>query len=225
MLPVTVTEGPLDGADQDGIATAQSALVAGPLVLDGILSTDGVGILDTARRVLVTSGGDDTAITFRITGTNSDRNPIQETIVGGDTAAVYTISDFLTVTEVYASGATAANVEVGTNGVASSRWIVLNYMISPFDISIGVVVSGTVNYTIEYTYDTVNSNQNQMGGALGNYPAVPTVWAHATLAAKTASADGFFAYAVAAARLTVNSGATGTDSVTATFISAGINTY
>jgi len=220
MLPVTVVVGPLDAAAPDNIATAQTASGAGALTIDGALATDGVATLDAARRVLVTSSGDDTGITFRITGTNSDDHPIQETLTGADTAAVYTVQDFKTVTEVYASGATAGDVEVGTNDIGSSRWVVCNTQISPFNIAMSVVADGTVNYTIEYTYDNVNSNQNSMGGANGNYPAVPTVWAHATLAADTTSQDGFFAYPVAAWRATLNSGS---GSITATGISAGIN--
>jgi hypothetical protein len=220
MLPVTVTVGPLDSADPDGIATAQTAAGAGALDIDGALATDGVATLDEARRLLVTSSGDDTGITFRITGTNSDGNPIQETLTGADTAAVYTVQDFKTVSEVYASGATDGDVEVGTNDVGSSRWVVCNYQIAPANISMSVVVDGTVNYTIEYTYDNVNSNQNTMGGANGNYPAVPTVWAHSTLAAQTTSKDGFFAYPILAWRATLNSGS---GSITATGVSAGIN--
>lgn len=224
MLSVTVVVGPLDSADTDNIATAQTAAGAGALDIDGVAATDGVATLDAARRVLVTSAADDTAITFRITGTNGDGNPIRETLAGANAGSVYTVSDFLTVTEVYASGATAGNVSVGTNGVASSRWVVCNTQISPFNIALGCVVTGTVNYTIEYTYDDVNSNQNAMGSqALGNYPAPPNVWAHATLVGDTTSQDGFVAYPIAAWRLTVNSGATGSSSVAATAISAGIN--
>lgn len=223
MLPVTVTVGPLASAATDNIAEAQTLAGAGALALDGVLVVDDVAILDVARRILVTSAGDDTGITFRITGTNSDGNPIRETLAGANAGAVYTVSDFLTVTEGYASGATDGDVEVGTNGVASSRWVICNTQISPFNIALGVIVDGTVNYTIEYTYANINSNQYTPGGALGNYPATPGVFAHATLVGDTTSQDGFFAYPIAAWRLTVNSGATGSDSVTATGNSAGIS--
>lgn len=221
MLPTTVTVGPLATADDDNIALSQSAAGAQALTLNGAAVTGGVATLDVARRVLVTSAADDSDITFRITGTNSDGNPIRETITGANAGTVYTTSDFKTVTEVYASAATSGNVKVGTNGVASSRWVVVDREISPFNMSLGVIVSGTVNYTIEYTYNNVNDNQHGPGGALGNYPTVPTVYAHATLASDTTSADGFINDPIAAWRLTLNS-QTNPGYATATGIQAGI---
>lgn len=223
MLPVTVTVGPLASEDANIIAESQSAAGAAALTLDGDAVTGGVAFLDVARRVLITSAADDTDITFRITGTNSDDNPIRETLVGANGGAVYTVQDFLTVTEIFTSAATSGAVTVGTNEVASSRWVICNSQISPVNIAMAVIVSGTVDYTVEYSYDNINSNQFTPGGAAGNYPATPSVFAHATLVTETTSEDGFFAYPIAAWRLCVNSGATGSDSATATGISAGIN--
>ena len=222
MTPQTVTVGPLAAASANNICLSQSAAGAQALTLNGSTVASGVATLDAARRVLITSAADDSDITFRVTGTNAFGNAIRETITGGNATTVYTISDFKTITEVYASAATSGNVTVGTNGVASSPWKFSNIHIAPFSISLGVVVTGTVNYTIEYTYDNPNNNANTIGGALGNYPSTPAVYSHATLVNDTASADGFISAPIRAWRLTVNSGATGSSSVTATGIQAGI---
>lgn len=221
MLPVTVTVGPLAAAAANNIALSQSPAGAGAVTLDGALVTGGVAILDVARRVLVTSAGDDRTITFRITGTNSDGNPIRQTLTGSNASTVATTIDFKTVTEIYASGASAAAITVGTNGVASSRWIIPDEHISPFSIGIGVVVSGTVNYTIELTYDNPNSNQFAPGGALGNYPTPPVVFADGTIVNKTANFNGALTSPVAAWRLTLNS-QTNPGYATATGIQAGM---
>lgn len=222
MLPQTVTVGPLASADDDNICQSQTPLAAGAMTINGAAATAGVATLDVARRVLITTVSDERAKTFRITGTNSDGNPIRETLTGPNATTGYTTQDFKTVTQVYVSAATTGAVTVGTNGIASSQWLFQSYQLSPVNISIGAVVTGTVNYTIEYTYSNINDNANAMGGALGNYPSTPIVWAHATIVTKTTTTDGFINDPVTAWRLTVNSGATGSDSVTATGIQAGI---
>lgn len=224
MIPVVVTVGPLTASAANNIATSQSAAGAAALTINGSLATSGIATLDTARRVLITSAADDSAVTFRVTGTNHTGNKIQETVTGSNGGTVATASDFKTVTEVRTSAATAGNVTVGTNGVASSPWFITNYHAATPSMSIGVVVSGTVSYTIEYTYDNPNDNQNKLGsqGDPGNYPSIPTSFSHATLVTQTATADGVISNPIFAWRLTLNS-QTNPGYATATAIAAGIS--
>lgn len=94
-----------------------------------------------------------------------------------------------------------------TGAGSTANLAVFDHYISQFSVGIGVVVTGTVNYTVQHTYDNVLD------------PAVTPVWFdHATLAAQTANADGAYTTPVRASRLTVNSG---TGTATATFIQAG----
>jgi hypothetical protein len=79
---------------------------------------------------------------------------------------------------------------------------------SPFNVGIGVVVSGTVNYTIQHTFDDV------LDGAV-----TPTWFNHPTLASLATSADGNYAFPVRAVRVFVNSGS---GTATATVIQAGM---
>jgi hypothetical protein len=126
---------------------------------------------------------------------------------------VATLQDFLTVTQLLpGGGGWTAAATVGTNGVASSPWKTVNKEFGPTALSIGCVISGTVNYTVEYTYDDPNNT-------LGNGPAIPQPWSHATLVNKAVSADGIISSPIYAWRLTLNSG---TGAVTATGIQAGI---
>lgn len=219
-LPTTVTVGPLAVADPDNICLSQTPGGAVAMTINGAAATGGVATLDVARRVLITSAGNDSGITFRITGANSDGNPIRETVTGPNATTAYTVQDFKTVTEVRTSAAAAGAVTVGTNGVASSPWKLMDYYQTPANMSIGVLVSGTVNYSVEYTYDDVQA-PNGIGSALGNYPPVPTLFSHASLVAKTANFDGVINDPIRAWRLTLNS-QTNPGYATATGIQAGM---
>lgn len=91
-------------------------------------------------------------------------------------------------------------------GAGSTAAIVVNTNISPVNIGFGVIVSGTVNYTIQHTFDD---------------PAVGfTTWfPHPTIASLAANADGNYAFPVTGIRLTVNSGG---GTATLKLIQAGI---
>lgn len=92
-------------------------------------------------------------------------------------------------------------------GAGSSNPFVLDNYISPFNVGFGVVVSGTVNYTVQHTFDNVLTNSN------------PTWFPHPTAQAQTVNQDGNYAFPVFAIRITVNSG---TGSATLTSIQAGV---
>lgn len=71
---------------------------------------------------------------------------------------------------------------------------VMNQYQSPFNVSFGVVVTGTVDYTVQHTFDDP-------------FAADPTFFNHADVAGSTASADGNYAFPVAGIRVFLNSGA------------------
>jgi hypothetical protein len=95
---------------------------------------------------------------------------------------------------------------VSKTGVGSSSSLVMNTNISPFNVGFGVVVSGTVNYTVQHTFDD---------------PSVGfTTWySHPTIASQTANADGNYAFPVTGIKVLVNSGS---GSATLNLIQAGI---
>jgi len=70
---------------------------------------------------------------------------------------------------------------VSSSAVGSSSALVMNTNCTPFNVGFGVVVSGTVNYTIQHTFDD---------------PAVGfTTWySHPTIASKTDNQDGNYAF-------------------------------
>ena len=92
-------------------------------------------------------------------------------------------------------------------GVATSAWIPLDRNANPFNIGFGAVVSGTVTYTVQHTFDNVQDST-----------VTPTVFDHPVVAGKTVNSDGNYAYPVRAIRLNVTAG---TGTVTLTVMQAG----
>ena len=95
---------------------------------------------------------------------------------------------------------------VSKTGTGSSSALVMNTNISPFNVGFGVVVTGTVNYTVQHTFDD---------------PAVgfTTGFSHPTIASKTDNQDGNYAFPVTGIKVLVNSGA---GTATMSLVQAGI---
>lgn len=219
-----VTVGPLASASANNIITSITPTSGTALTLTGsTVNASGVAVLDSPRRILLTFGNEVSNRTLVITGTNSDNNPIQETltVASGAGGTVATVQDFATVTKALPLGGGWSNaISVGTNTSAGTTPRFQNINFGPMNVEIACVVNGTVTYQAEYTVSSINSNSNRLGSqALGNYPGTPTWFVHPTLNAKSVNADGQITWPVTAVRITITSG---TGSVTATIASAGI---
>lgn len=227
--PIIVQVGPLAAASANNIAQSQSLAAAGLLTINGSAATGGVATLDVQRKVLITSAGNDSGITFIVSGTNNDNNPFSETVTGGNAVAVATTQDFKTVTSVRGSGATASTVTVGTNGVASSKWFPVDLGRNPINIGHRFRVSGTVNYTLELTMDDPNNIINASPVQIKDryvpqntlYNNPPQSFNDLTVAGEVASQSYLMSFPCFAWRVTVNSGATGSDYVQDEAIQAG----
>lgn len=211
MRPITVTVGPLTAADANGICASQTGVTS--FALNGALVTAGVAVLDAARRIEITSDSLDNDKYFTIVGTGASGNAQTEVLLGPDTASVYTNLDFKTVTSVTLSANATGNIIVGTNGVASSSWVMFDPYSFP-QVSLQCDVSGTVNYTVQQTLDDPNSTTNPTN-------AYECVWfdnPNADLVGETVSRQGSYAIAPLYVKVTLNSG---DGSVKATFIQFG----
>jgi len=152
MRPVVI-EKSLAAYNAAGIAAFQSLSGPGALVLNGPLVQNGVAILDTQRRVGITSAGNDSGITWTVKGTNGYGQPQVDVFPGANATTAQSNLDFLTVTSITASGATASTVTAGTTMVGSSAWRMPSTEITPFVLDVIVQVTGTVTYNIEVTLD------------------------------------------------------------------------
>lgn len=197
--PLTLT---LPAAVSNGIAVAQQPMSAGNLTLNGSLVTGGVANLVVARRVLISSVGDDSLLTFVVYGTDRYGRPQTESVPGTAGSSAYTNKDFLTVTRISISAAAAGNVTAGTNGVASTAPFVLDAWVNPESTGASTTVTGTVNYTIQFSDEDLSPAWD-----LNIY--TPTWFSMFGFEAITANAFGQLNQPATMIRLTINSG-TGT---------------
>src|SRR4051812_25402104 len=151
-IATTVT---LATADADGIAASQALPGASGLlaVLDGALASGGAVTLDAPRRVIITSAGNDSGITFTVVGTaRSQQGGIAqtETVTGANVGAATTTQDFATVTSVTGSAATAGAITVGTSGVGSGPWVPWNESVNTdFQVScVGYILAGSPTWQV-----------------------------------------------------------------------------
>ena len=99
---------------------------------------------------------------------------------------------------------------VTINGVGTSQWFIVNRHITPFNIGFGVTVDATATYTIQHTFEDPNNPEG----------TTPTrIFNHDTLAGVSASADGNYAFPVAAIRIDVTASS---GDVTFEFMQAGV---
>lgn len=89
--------------------------------------------------------------------------------------------------------------EIALASIASSAPIVVDRDRNPVNIAFGVDITGTVNYTVEHTFDDIF--------AVGFSAGAAKWFPHPTVAGATADADGTYAFPVMAIRITINSGA------------------
>ncbi len=95
---------------------------------------------------------------------------------------------------------------VSKTGAGSTTAVVINTNVTPVNIGFAAVVTGTVNYSIQYSYDD---------------PAVGfTTWFDdATITSKTGNEDGYINFPITGLKALVNSG---TGSVVLNVVQAGI---
>lgn len=184
MRSVIINCGPYTAPSATNIRTASTISAAGTVTLNGSLVSSGTATLDQPRRVLFTSVGSDSGITFTVTGTDWNNIPAIEVVTGANATTTYTVYDFKTVTSVVASGASAGNVSIGTNAIASSRPVFLDlYADSSTYIQTDTGGSSAITYTIQLSGD--NPNNAQIG--IGTETYVNARWVSSGTAALVAA--------------------------------------
>ena len=168
----------------------------------------GTATLDTARRVLFTSGGNDSSTTATVTGGDRNGDAITETLTLSNGSTVYTNLDFLTITSISTSAALASTLTVGTNGIASSQWVFFDQHASNAQVAGQCNVSGTVNYTVQSTLDNPTIITNQLPTPTYMVSPANVTWVnHADTAVVAATTTQQFSFGMAPvmARVLLNS--------------------
>jgi hypothetical protein len=86
-----------------------------------------------------------------------------------------------------------------TGGTINGYPIVLDYFANPNETTLSVFVTGTVQYTVEYTFDLVNQTPGWTA-ATGNWTA------HPQLTDQSSTKDANIAYPITAVRINQTSG-------------------
>ena len=99
------------GTDSDGLFTNKNATsLSGSLTLDGLLSNS----TDLDANVTITSSGNDSGITFTVTGYDLDGLYQTETITGSNASQSVGSKVFKSVTSIVSSGNAAGTLNIGT---------------------------------------------------------------------------------------------------------------
>jgi hypothetical protein len=206
MQPVVIQGYNLVAGNATSIVNANAAGTTGLT-----LATTGVpGVWQ--RRVTITSQGNDSGVYFHIVGSNQAGFTIQEFLAGANGSATPAQSnlDYLTIISITPSGSstsqtlgtTAATVSAGVNGSGSSLWNILNWHVTPVNVSYATILqSGAATWSIQYTYDDPN---NLPAGA-----TYPQPFNHPVINNAASTVDGYSNEPITAWRLLVSAG-TGT---------------
>jgi len=113
-------------ADDNGISTIAAVGLNANLVLNGALTAGGSATFTSGRFITIASSGNDSAISFTVTGTDIHSNALTESITGANAGTALGLKPFKTVTQIAAVGNPAANVTAG---------VTANEAIAYFDIT------------------------------------------------------------------------------------------
>jgi hypothetical protein len=143
------------------------------------------------------SATDHSAKTIILTGTDSVGAALTETINAPGVSATVTSSKFfLTLTSAVPSATIGADTfDIGIAATARSPWVRLNAYADTPATTIGVTVSGTINYDVLLCLDAPSGNS--------------LTYNHADLTAKTATAYGGLTTPVTGVCVDVNSNTSG----------------
>ena len=105
--------------DADGISAAAAVGDDANLTIGGALASGGSCTFDSGRVVTILSAGDDSGISFTVTGTDVNGDSQTESITGANAGTATGSKYFKTVTAIAAVGDPAGNVSAGINNSAA----------------------------------------------------------------------------------------------------------
>jgi hypothetical protein len=118
VIAVTITADTV-ALDADGISVAASVGNNAALTIGGALTSGGSVTLSHGRIVTILSAGDDSGISFTVTGTDVNSDAQTESITGANAGTATGSKYFLTISGISAVGNPAGNVSAGVNASAS----------------------------------------------------------------------------------------------------------
>ncbi len=142
-----------------------------------------------------------------------DGTVVTEVLVGPNNTTVTSVNIYNIVESIYVDTTLGTAAIVGFGSTGATGAIPSDWMVSRFNVGILCVVTGTINYTVQYTFDPIQDP---------TFAAAP-VWVNAddsAVVSATATANTNFDKPVAAWQFVINSSAGG--SLISTIIENGI---
>jgi hypothetical protein len=185
-----------------GVAASAAGLVASVTPGAAGALTLLVTALVPPSRLMLTVAADEHTKTFAVVGFDRYGNAVTETVTGPAAAGTaYSTYEYQTVTSITVSAATTGAITWGWDNVFYTQWVPLDDYRTPFNVSFGVIVFGTVNYTVQHTRQKYLMSQ----GARGHNDTRLMVFDHPSVASKTAAAEGNYSFPISAMRVKLNS--------------------
>lgn len=200
MRPIQFSTAAYSGAAATSIALSQTPLDAGNLTINGALASGGVATLSPAGFITITTNANESAKTVTVYGTTVEGWTVTLgpfALASSATTTTYSLISWATITRIAVSAATSAALTVGTAQAGASAWRPLDIYTPSPQTAISTDITGTVNYTWEYTNDDPFDT---------GIPHIPVD--HPTSALVGASADqtGQATAVMRAVRIKINSG-------------------
>jgi hypothetical protein len=205
----------ITGANTKARASVNRFVVVSNIAVSGNSGSVQVGSFANAapavaRRVLLTTTGNEVGKSFVVTGLDRNGFPISETIAGVNNTTATGVLDFAVITSITISAEAANALTIGTASTAGGPWFRLDDW-APSNIAIQCNVSGTANFTVQSTLDDPFDPVSPV------LPAAMT-WINTSdtaAVAASASLQTNFLFAPKYVRVQINSG---TGSVTTTIL-------
>ena len=145
--------------DVNSIFEDQTTAGSGAISLDGadVASGEWVSPDGLAHRISLESTGNISAVTFTVAGFQDSQRHIalSEDITGPNNATVESSGYFAIITSITVDGAVGTNTEGGFVDEFISQGVPLNNYGSRMGLN--VIVSGTINYSLQQTFDDIQS--------------------------------------------------------------------
>jgi hypothetical protein len=145
---IALSQTPAAGASVTLNGSTVTALPLGPFG-----ATVNAAVLDTQRRILITSAGNDTGTVAYIVGLNEGGGQISENLPLGNISSVVSALDYKVILSIKFSAGAAGAITVGTTTIGSTNWYVPNYNLTPFNMQFITEANGSVTWNLETTND------------------------------------------------------------------------
>ena len=160
-------------ADPNGLSTTAAVGDNAAVILNGALTSGGVGTFDVPRNVTILSSGNDSGISFLVVGTDETETAVSESVTGANADTAVTSAYFSTITAITAVGDPAANVTAGS-GTAIAAPMFRGRMRLRGLYAVNTATAGTISFRETSATGGIRMQFNMVAAAnTTEYPDVP----------------------------------------------------